>query len=762
MKKRYIILPAACVVVLALVIVFSVIIANGRYLKKLPYDHVDRAVYNGVEIVGENGLFYLVKDGKKLTEGYSSLKSVNDLYENIGMHEDKKTDIVLFEYYLARRADSESLFLVSASGEEYTIDGETYSLDLQNTKLPYLVFTNNQNGMRSAISLHRLDSDISYQSGKLLTLRTFKSLTPHTVGKDDILCSYLETSDNSEQEQRSFFGQDGIKITGGEHIQVMNLEDSMSDTRKVFFYNEDDGYIMSVGRELVASNVTELRRGEAGDWKYAVCKEPETEASCIVSFSPHKIITFSQKEYDITTAWDFGNCLVMRSAATDDQNIVNIFSGLSSQYDSVVSNSVLMTAQGKDGSYIYIDRNGAAVTQSKYGDMIPNVELSARDCYVLTSATAGPSRYYFARVGAEIYELELDVSTALSSLDINDTVAYKLTHTQTGATPEENTYTHALLAPFSTVKLSKYYNVFDVKSFGDTSYIWANDGTEAVYDLLDPLTAKPLLSLKTTSGGVGSYELATVGEITLLEDADDDKTAVNIAIVSLYGIHSDKQKSSIRYLALYRPELKNNESRSVSALQINELGYGLNADKPYEKIDNYLVTYTSVGSEIYSLDAAGLSEEGIHIPYHVTGIRTDEESDEKFFLVRTQAEKYGLYNTAGEQILAPYYADISHVENGYYIVSLRGAYGVIHSSGAGGIKNVIDFKYISVIALGDGGYAATAGDGTTTVYFGKRTVVSGAVQSCKYIMCYTVNEDGVLKCDKLPLISMKGNLYTHK
>ena len=74
MKKRYILIPLACVLALVVIVVAIAIALKASYLEKLSYDHVSENVYNNVEVVGDEGLFYLVKDGKKASDGYVSLR----------------------------------------------------------------------------------------------------------------------------------------------------------------------------------------------------------------------------------------------------------------------------------------------------------------------------------------------------------------------------------------------------------------------------------------------------------------------------------------------------------------------------------------------------------------------------------------------------------------------------------------------------------------------------------------------------------------
>ena len=97
MKKKYIFIPLICVTLLIATVICVAIALRSSYLEKLPYDHLSDRVYNGVEIVGENGEFYLVKNGQKISSGYASLMSVNDLYGDIDELLTSGKEVFLFD-----------------------------------------------------------------------------------------------------------------------------------------------------------------------------------------------------------------------------------------------------------------------------------------------------------------------------------------------------------------------------------------------------------------------------------------------------------------------------------------------------------------------------------------------------------------------------------------------------------------------------------------------------------------------------------------
>ena len=77
MKKLLVsLLTFFILVILTLCVV--VVTVNNKYLKKTDYDYVSTTSYNGVSVVGEDGEFYLCKNGKCISEKYRWIRSLND------------------------------------------------------------------------------------------------------------------------------------------------------------------------------------------------------------------------------------------------------------------------------------------------------------------------------------------------------------------------------------------------------------------------------------------------------------------------------------------------------------------------------------------------------------------------------------------------------------------------------------------------------------------------------------------------------------
>ncbi len=774
MKTRYFLIPAISVAVIAVIIVVTVIIVNGRYLKKLSYDHVDMNAYNGVSIVGEDGLFYLVKDGEHVSDGYTFLKSVNDFYDDNdydGKNGDRlqtlaesKEKVTLFDFYLARRADSESLWLISSAGSTYEIEGEACSLDYSRTAMPYLVFTDNQNGMYSAISLNRIDSDISSLVGNVLTMRAFTSLEIKTAFESsDEPQTYLYATSGVTGAKHNYFGADGVKVISGDNIEVFELTNPDTDKSDMFFYSSyaDTSLIVSLAHNVVATDIVELKRTAESDWQYALCKNKQTGASYIVSFTQGKTLTFPESQYKLDTAWSFGSCMIITDASGAKQSIFNAFSGLSASYDTVVLNdSYLLKAQNTDApdTYIYINRSGSAVMQSEFGDMVSDIYLSTGDCSVMRSASAGANYMFFAVVDKTPYKLDIATygTPSLMSLFLPNITAYTLEKAPAEGSADPIQY--ALFSP-SVNKMSGYYTAIEEKILSDTSLAIATKaGLGGSFDILDPLTSELKLGFKTSADGAQSYTLRECGSYSLFADTHDADTRVNISVVSMDASYADSQKNTSRYFAIYRHATE----KSASALELLELGYSLKSSMPCEQAGNYLVAHTAQASDIYALDDNTKLDHAAHIPYTVSGMLTDGAAEKtKYFLVETDSGMKGLYDVSGKQVLPPYYANISYVYENYFTVNMRGAYGVVRLD-SNGIKQAIAFKYTYLVPLGKGGYYASSGNGDTAVFYKNKTVTRASVQNVSYISSYTLSADGCLEYERAPLVSMKGKLYTYR
>ena len=80
-KKKTFLIFGAILLALLVILITLVLIFHEGYLQKTDYDHVSEVAYNDVRIVGRNGLFYLMKNGKIIEKG-----THNELLQSRGFY----------------------------------------------------------------------------------------------------------------------------------------------------------------------------------------------------------------------------------------------------------------------------------------------------------------------------------------------------------------------------------------------------------------------------------------------------------------------------------------------------------------------------------------------------------------------------------------------------------------------------------------------------------------------------------------------------
>ena len=758
MKKKYILIPLICVVVLLAVIIGVAIAMNRGYFKELPYDHVNSTVYNGVEIVGDDGLLYLVKDGKRVSRGYTSLQSVNDFYEDMERNHSGSSSVVLFDYYIAKGDEKSNYLLVTPRGDEITISGDQYSLDRDQTSLPYLVFTNNANGLKSVISLHNLSSDLSLRNEDELSLKSFKEVRAFRQDENDTLYSYIVTTDASSGEQ-VYFRYDGNKITSGKNIETVNLVEESGGATRVFLFNTKERSIYSVSDgSLIASGVVELLRDGYSDWRYARCQNKEGTVEHIVTFTAETSNTISHGDLSIVEAYSFGNCIVAPKTGGTETAILGLDGSIIGTYDSVSTNNGIVLTALSNGKYFYLNKNGKSIMDSEYGDLVADQELSSDTCAVLTSEKydeANSGRWlHFAREGAQLYSLNKNLILSIGKLACD---GYHVTKEVEGKTVS------SVLAPFSETKCSPDYDSFKVFSQNGIAWVLATSYSRLTYDIIDPLTAEAFSVKLTSEDDFAKHVFTHEGNIALATDKSDTDTAVHMSVIKLAKYDTDDIVNNSRYFVLYRSAAHTDKQHGMSPLNVTEIGKDLLLKDPYDVFTsyNYLVANTTSGSTVYSLNESLVLVATASLPYSVDKIMTDyADHSVRYFKVVTDTGLYGLYSPSSEAILAPYYTDITSAEDGYFTVKLREAYGVIHFDGRK-VKTVVDFLYARILPLGDKGYYAVTGVGDIDIYSGRTVIFSESVQSLSTLKFFSTDDEGKLIKSEGILMGARGKLYVH-
>lgn len=765
MKKKNLIILICVAAAVLLTVVFLTLVLKKDYIDKIKYDHVASVSYNGVNIVGDDGLFYLEKDGKKISEGYIFLKSVNDYYEDIEAACAKsESDLVLFDYYIAHKPDSSSYYLVTSTGEEYTVVGDNYSLD--EVKLPYITFVNNTTSRKSAISLLKIDSALSGKSGNDLTLTPFLTISAEKYD-DKVLYTHLIATD--ESSRKSLFCEDGTLVVSTEYLETAVFTDGKQQ-KKTYFVDVDQNAVYSSGGELLAKGNEPMKKVSE---LYGTIVRFDEKQNCNVLdvFSVNGVFTFSDSKYDISALQTYfgafslpiresgSGIAVYRAIDGNEIKCTNI---------ETQGNGIIRTDTG-NGEYVYICDRGDVLIQTPYSDLVLKTELSGGKTYVFTSesynsATNNTNAYHFTKIGQKASVMNLGEGESISKLYVN-----KQTETVEGSflltSETDGRISYRICTPFAANPWSDTFDI--VETFLQAGIYWSRcvSFDRGGYDIIDPISNQKAGSIVCTESDFAKVSFNFEGYDLMVSNIYDDKNGVPVLLFSIRRYEDNKgTTSSVRYYALYRSAFSSSENFSSGTLRVAEVGMNLLRSDPFTFFaqDNCLVLNGIGTSRVFRLNDSNILAEAASIPYRVKRIMYDNADHSLlYYLVESEGGNKGLYDKDGNMILAPYYDAVYSLENGRFVVSLRGGVGVLEYRKSK-VKQIIDYSYVRIDALSDGGYIAVDGNGKCVLYEGDDIIRKDPLQSSSIITNYSLSDDGTLEIRYDTLLSINGDLYIHK
>lgn len=765
MKKKNLIILICVAAAVLLTVVFLTLVLKKDYIDKIKYDHVASVSYNGVNIVGDDGLFYLEKDGKKISEGYIFLKSVNDYYEDIEAACAKsESDLVLFDYYIAHKPDSSSYYLVTSTGEEYTVVGDNYSLD--EVKLPYITFVNNTTSRKSAISLLKIDSALSGKSGNDLTLTPFLTISAEKYD-DKVLYTHLIATD--ESSRKSLFCEDGTLVVSTEYLETAVFTDGKQQ-KKTYFVDVDQNAVYSSGGELLAKGNEPMKKVSE---LYGTIVRFDEKQNCNVLdvFSVNGVFTFSDSKYDISALQTYfgafslpiresgSGIAVYRAIDGNEIKCTNI---------ETQGNGIIRTDTG-NGEYVYICDRGDVLIQTPYSDLVLKTELSGGKTYVFTSesynsATNNTKAYHFTKIGQKASVMNLGEGESISKLYVN-----KQTETVEGSflltSEKDGRISYRICTPFAANPWSDTFDI--VETFLQAGIYWSRcvSFDRGGYDIIDPISNQKAGSIVCTESDFAKVSFNFEGYDLMVSNIYDDKNGVPVLLFSIRRYEDNKgTTSSVRYYALYRSAFSSSENFSSGTLRVAEVGMNLLRSDPFTFFaqDNCLVLNGIGTSRVFRLNDSNILAEAASIPYRVKRIMYDNADHSLlYYLVESEGGNKGLYDKDGNMILAPYYDAVYSLENGRFVVSLRGGVGVLEYRKSK-VKQIIDYSYVRIDALSDGGYIAVDGNGKCVLYEGDDIIRKDPLQSSSIITNYSLSDDGTLEIRYDTLLSINGDLYIHK
>ena len=785
MKKKWIAIGAIAGTLLLAVLSLAVaVVLRKDFFKKTDYDHIDATVYNDTAIVGEDGLFYLVRSGKKVSRGFTWLKSVNDYYTDLdNVLTQEESDLVLFEYYLAKDDSHSNYILVTPDGEELTIMGD--GLTLEQVALPYLIFQSHSTSRQAVISLQALDSELSSRSsGELALLQTFSQVTPAKSNPLSSLYSHLYTVNTIDTKANRVYNARGAELLRAEAITPLTFyakEDQpvlyWLDATANALYN-DHGAKLSDGPAPLVFSVDRT-------WAYQLSTPIEEGAKPYITvISGNGFYTLSDDEYDLSTCAMIGNCLSITAKGKEGTVLIQAPEATQTLYQTLsVSQNGVLTATLKDVTdTIYLDQNGKELLRSPYGDMTVDTLLSSTACAVFRSAAYdaannGTAYLHFTAPDKKATAATFESNQVLTRFATDDQAPLQDTFLITETT-ESGNLLYRIYDPFAVKTVSESYD--RIQTFSQEGVYWSlgTSYERNVYDVLDPVNNQVAYSLSLKPEDFARLSFAFETSDVLATDPYDRESGVPTVIFSI-SRYEEKLNTvtQIRYFALYRQASVEDETFDGKTLICQEIGQNLlQSSSPsivfYPK-QNYLVIHTASGSRALRMNESRELVESHSLNFGIEGVLTDAKDPTVHYLRilsgvqdGLSGKKVGLVDAEGNVILTPYYDGIYHAEDGRFTVKLRNAFGVV-SYKNGKVRELIDCQYSQVFPIGDGGYIAVDGNGHTYVYDKGRLLYDDALATTSYSLPFQTLQVIELDNESRPvvgsavIINRKGSLYLH-
>lgn len=766
-KKTAILIFSAAAALLVALTVILVLVLHKDYIKKTKFDHVSSVSYNDVRIVGSEGLLYLCRGDEIISDGYVSLRSVNDGYAAASPNWLTANDTMLFDYYIARRAQQSQYLLITSAGKEYTIAGDNYSL--ASIHLPYLIFVNNTTGTRAALSLLHLNSDLSKLSDNELTLTPFLELTPVRKRAEDALYSHLEGKEATADAPYAVFTVEGKKILSAKSYE-RKLFSNDAEQASIYYANNDTFTVYSSrGEELCVGSAIGTAVNDS--WGYMpLALLADGTPSGIAVFSYQKQYSITDPSLDYTQARFFNGSLLLPKKNTSTVVLYDAATGTSTEYTSVerLADGLLRATVSGNTDSLYLSESGQLLLRSPFADMTADPALSSDSCLVLSSADYdiahdGLHHLLFVRENKPAVTATIEEGTDVSPLMAND-----------GTLPIEDVFllqsqqdgfpVYRLLAPFSDRLFSDAYDRLEI--FSTAGIVWARGTSYAQksFTILDPIGGQVATTIAAPDEQLSKLLFEYAGCESLLVDPHDADSAVPVLLLRLSCLEEGAPASSIRYFALYRDLPASSKSFDLATLRMLEIGKNLVRAEPvgFFADDNALICRNTDFSHVYRMSESNVLSEVTTLPYRVSRVISDQKDPTvKYFEVTTEDGKFGLYDVTGTSILSPYYDKIVAVNDGHLVVSLRGATGVLAYEN-GKLKQVIDYLYTRITPLPDHGYLVVDGNELTYLFDGKKKISRKPIQSYQTLTSYAIAENGNLCVGSSLLLSLDGRLWLHE
>ncbi len=598
-KVVAIIVAAAILLAAAVTTVIVLLTSDGLdNLKNKSFS--DSRTYDGVEILEKDGLFYLTRDGKKLSKtGYTSLVNVNSFYDSASTDELLAADdFEIYDYFLARKSDADTYLLVNTSGKEIAIEGSDLVYD--GNYLPFIKFKSSLTGKYGAISLKELDSSLSSNAGEEISVNMFDELEFTTTGsyslQYDTVCAKKTAPSAVPSTSYIYLNDIGTTLFVSPNRLASVSQIKSSSVNSVYYYLTDDSKLYRADGTLVASDVQSLVSDSEGNrWLAAYCTpensalsaEENAELAFYKVFSTLTDYEVKASDYIISSPDTCINQSMLVAGLKEQDSAVQRFiffslldgstaSGYTAMTVSSPTPSGLMMATGEENNeftYHYFDlKTGKRILVSKYNDMTWAVEGS-----VLTSqaeklanniefmaanptATELPSGYaHFVKPFEDEKVVTLAAGQSVEKIFTDDSIhIYKISTVKTEKIDDESTleYTASseyVYLPFSDEKSASYDTIQAVEVFNKS--VGIGIGTDYVagrFDFIDLTNGKAVHSVSAAGAEIARTTISHLGTYVLAADGASNESAVEFAAFAVQKKNESGEVEVTEYLTLSR------------------------------------------------------------------------------------------------------------------------------------------------------------------------------------------------------------------
>lgn len=810
MAKKTLIMIAAIAVAVVLVVtgVVIAIVAANNYLDSLKkYDVASHYSFNGVEVLEDDGLFYLTRDGKKIVKtGYIALESVNVEYFESSTPGTVASydDFELYDWYLARKPETAGNFLVNSEGTEIAIAGE--NLEVVEIRLPYVVFVDTVTYEYGILSLKNFDSALSSNAGEELTLTMFSGYKMEDINEGaqkDYVYGMIR-SDGTGDDRYIYCDANGAKILESLNVSASfsTIYDEENDVNIRYFVNSLKEMYNMKG-ELVATDVVgtqnitnSILSADTLPADETLTAEQNAANAYHLIVSPKTSFKLLDKDYFFGTGTVYGNLMYINAKNADgtpsqDFKLINLMTGDSMICQGVVTSigndTIRIPSDAAGTNFAYVDtETGKTLIQTKYGDMawdvtgaLVSVSEHAELNATMADPTKAPSKYlhFVSPDKTNAVNLTLAYNETISVLTYNNTApVYQIVSAENvaanGQVASYNVVKKSLYLPFaSTARTANYDKLQYLGVFADgVGVALGIDYDGGKFDFIDAATGSVIKTVAAAGADMAKTNFSHFKTLGLRQDNSVEESTVEFAVIYMTKADDSGKVVETEWFALSRNVvMSDDDALATNAASVVELGKNLfnaNFDAVWATDGHLVVNTTARSSALYTVSDSYALEQVTSVPYEIYDVEYYSNNiDDYYIVVVDEQDNYGLFNKEGKMILAPIYEEIDQVvDEEYVIVGEKGGYGVFKiNPKKAKAKQIIDCIYDGVYHVGDGGFVVVEYASYYLYDEGKMVKSDRLVGNPDMIYSFSVDEEtGKLMAAFNAIFNYDGKLYIHR